>query len=493
MSSATIGAKRARTRENGHGFWRCRAMGPPWPVWRATGLSPVQEELNPTIFAVSTGQGKAGVAVIRISGAATEAVLEALTGRKFQPRHATRVWLRHPRTGHMLDDGLALWFPEGRSFTGEPVAELHIHGSVAVQKAVLGALAEMPGVQHAAAGEFTMRALRNGKLDLVQAEALADLLSAETEQQRRQAMAGFEGSLSRKIHRWSDQLLEIRAWLAADIDFADQEDASALDLGEIKRMMAELCASMKDVGGLAERTRLVNEGIRVALTGPPNVGKSSLLNALAGRDIAIVTPVAGTTRDVIETRLDIAGAYVRLFDTAGLRETADAIEQIGIARARETIGRADLVLMLSDRDPVGIEADAAGVAVQPDHAARVLHVRTKGDLLPADAALRDQALVVSATTGEGLEKLLAAMSRHIEELLAQDTITSEGVGVNERHVAAINRAVIHLQNGMALAESGVELVDEHVRLAAREMAYLLGSANTEEVLGAIFGRFCIGK
>ncbi len=323
-----------------------------------------------TIFALSSGPGPSGVAVIRLSGPAAGAALTALAGRLPPPRLATLARLRDP-AGDLLDEALVLYFAAGASFTGEEVVELQVHGGRAVVRAILKVLTEMPGLRFAAPGEFARRAFDNGRLDLPQVEALAALVAAESEGQRRQALRGTSGALGQRVELWRSWLLEAKALVAAAIDFSDEGDTAGVE-DVIRAPLAELQRDLATVLATANRGRIMTDGFRVAIVGRPNAGKSSLLNRLAGSDVAIVTEHAGTTRDVIEVRLDIGGHLVILQDTAGLRIASDPAEAIGIARARATASGADLILWLDE------EGRFEDVELPLDRP--TIRIRTKSDL-----------------------------------------------------------------------------------------------------------------
>jgi tRNA modification GTPase len=355
-----------------------------------------------TIFAQATPAGRAGIAVIRVSGPAAFAAVAGLAGGIGPPRSASVRWLRDPATGVRLDQAVVVGFPAPGSFTGEDVVELQVHGSPAVCRSVLAALGAMDGLRVAEPGEFTRRALLNGRLDLAQVEGLGDLLAAETAAQQRQALDLMGGALSRLAQGWRDELVRCLAFIEATIDFADEELPEDV-LASVVRVLGTVDAAMQhEVRGsrMAERLR---DGFEVALVGRPNVGKSTLLNALVGREAALTSAVAGTTRDVIEVRMDLRGLPVTILDTAGLRKSGGRVETLGIARARERAGAADLRVFLVDD---GVEAESLGVERQVDD----LVVLAKADLRPASDGPG-----VSGTTGQGIDALLA----RIEETLGE--------------------------------------------------------------------------
>jgi tRNA modification GTPase len=424
-----------------------------------------QAALTGTIFALSSGAPPAAVAVVRISGPRADAALAALAGSLPKPRTARLARLR--AEGEVLDNALVIRFPGPASATGEDVAELHLHGGRSVVAAVLAALGRIHGLRAAEPGEFTRRAFENGRIDLAEAEGLADLLEAETESQRRAALALAGGALSRRVDAWQARVLALAAQVEAALDFSDEDDVTPLAAGfgaELRTIGQELADDLARPP--AERLR---DGLKVVIAGPPNAGKSSLLNALVERDAAITAAVAGTTRDLIEAPVAIGGAPFLLVDTAGLRDSADAIEAIGVERARAALDSADIVLWL------GPPAEAPTQAIR---------VHAKADLGPAaDGA----DISTSATTGEGI----AALSR----LLIQRSgalLPAEGeVALNARHRAALRDAL----EGLEEAESTADLliVAEALRRARGALDRVTGKAGVENMLDALFGRFCIGK
>ena len=431
-----------------------------------------------TIFALASGAGRAGIAVIRVSGANTRDAIASLGCRLPAPRTAARVTFTHPRNAEVIDHGLLLWFPAPHSFTGEDVAELHIHGGRAVIAEMLGALAVIPGLRMAAPGEFTRRAFEHDKMDLTQAEALADLVDAETSAQARQALRQMSGELKERYDGWRARLIKALAHLETVIDFPDEDlpqDVADRLWADVRGLAAEIEGHLND-GGRGEQIR---EGLAVAIIGPPNAGKSSLLNALAGRDAAIVAASPGTTRDVIEVHLNLGGYAVTLADTAGLREAADDVEQEGIRRSLARAETADVKIAVFDGTA---PRDAATEALVD---ANTLVVINKADLLdPAQV----QGHVISAKTGAGLAGFLASLTA-----LVKSKVDTQGAAplTRARHRAALEECVVAL--GRALAAPLSELAAEDLRLAARSLGRITGRIDVEEILDVVFRDFCIGK
>lgn len=440
-----------------------------------------------TIYAPATGAGRGGVAIIRISGAAAGAALVALTGRQqWLPRRATRVRLRD-RHGAALDDALALWFPAPASFTGEDVAELHVHGGRAVSAGVLSALAGVAGLRPAEPGEFSRRAFRNGKLDLTQAEALADLVAAETAAQHRQALRQLDGALGSLYDGWRRRLVAAMALLAADIDFADEDDVPSDLHHRVRREAAALRREVEAHLADGKRGERIRDGLSVVLTGPPNAGKSSLLNALAGRDAAIVDGSPGTTRDVLEVPMDIGGLPVVLADTAGLRSAAGTVEQEGVRRARQRAAAADLrILVLDGATWPSIDAEAR--AMLDDDGLIVIN---KSDLGRITGNLRmngRQALPVSALLGHGLDALVTEIGLCLNHRFGDDATPAP---TRLRHRRLLEICGTALDRAERLEES--ELLAEELRAAATALGRIVGQVDVEEVLDVVFREFCIGK
>jgi tRNA modification GTPase len=435
-----------------------------------------------TIVALASGAGRAGVAVIRLSGPAAGDVLRALTDRDLpKPRCATRMAFCAPGSGLSLDDGLALWFPGPASFTGEDVAELHIHGGQAVIAAVIDAAVSQPGVRVAEPGEYTRRAFENGKLDLAEAEGLADLVDAETEGQRRQALRQRRGALSNVYETWRVRLIEAAALIEAEIDFPDEDLPGELSRRAgplLHALVADMDAHLND----AHRGERIRDGYRIAIIGPPNAGKSSLLNALAQREAAIVSDIPGTTRDVVEVRLVLAGYPVWIADTAGLREAADAIEAEGVRRALERAEEADLrigVVEIGQPAPPELKAALQGGDILVHSKADKVEGHKSGDFLE-----------VSALAGFGLAQLHTQLEARVADALGREEAP---VLTRARHRRLVEEARDALNRAIAAIDQGAELAAEDVRLAASAIGRLTGRIDVEDLLDEIFSSFCIGK
>ena len=437
-----------------------------------------------TIFALASGRGRAGVAVIRVSGPAAVSVAEALAGSCPPPRRAALRQLRQEAEAGdaLLDEGIILFFQEPKSFTGEDVVEFHLHGGPAVVAAVLAAIGRLPGARPAEAGEFTRRAFDNGRLDLTAVEGLADLIAAETEAQRRQALRQARGELAAVYDGWRQRLLSALAYVEAGIDFADEEvpeEVAARAHPEVSALRDEIVKALAD-NGRGERLR---DGFEIAILGEPNSGKSSLLNVLAKRDVAIVSARAGTTRDALEVHLDLDGLPVTLVDTAGLREGGDEVESEGIRRAHARAEEADLRLVLIPADvwpaiPAAVRAYAEG----PESLLAV----SKSDLLTAPPS---DVLALSVRSGQGLDALVAVLCQRAGSRLAGGEMA---VITRQRHRWALEEAMGYLDTFLA-APKAIELQAEDLRLAARALGRVTGRVEVEDVLSAIFAEFCIGK
>jgi tRNA modification GTPase len=425
--------------------------------------------MSDTIFALSSGAPPAAIGVVRISGPSAGAALRTLAGRMPSERRATFMALRDA-AGEPLDSALVLWLPGPRTATGEDVAELHCHGGRAVVTAVEAALAALPELRRATPGEFTRRAFINGRIDLAEAEGLADLLSAETELQRRSALAMAAGAFSRQVEDWRERLLTASAMVEAVLDFADEDDVAVLPLS-FSKQLGDLIA---EIGVYLARPRaeVLREGFRVVLAGPPNVGKSTLFNALVESEAAITAPIAGTTRDVLTRPVAIEGVAFLFVDTAGLRENADdMIEAIGVDRAKGQVSQADLVLWLGEeaQGPAGAW-DIEAQVDRPDH--------------PSKITPRHR---LSAVTGEGM----AALRKDLVEA-ARVTLPKPGeAALGQRQHAVLSSACEALSS--AAVERDALVIAEQLRLARRAFDSLVGRSTTEHMLDALFGRFCIGK
>jgi len=447
-----------------------------------------------TIFALASGVGRAGVAIIRLSGARAGEALQALTGRQLpEPRKAERARFCRPGLTQPLDDGLALWFPAPASFTGEDVVELQIHGGPAVIAAMQSALSALPGLRPAEAGEFTRRAFENNKLDLTAAEGLADLIAAETEAQRLQARRQYGGELGRLYDGWRDRLLRALALIEAEIDFSDEELPAGLTeqvLIDARKLDDDLKNHLAD----DRRGERLREGLYLAIVGPPNAGKSSLLNLLARRDAAIVSDIAGTTRDVIEVHLNLGGYPLNVADTAGLRSSSDAIESEGVRRALHHAAHADLKLLVLDGSDLrmeGVPVDIADGLIDDN----TLIVLNKSDLatLPFPAEIDGRPVFeVSVKTGSGVDELLAALEERVAARLSMGTGLAP---TRERHRHALEECRAALARVFAVTDphGEMELMGEDLRLAARALGRITGRIDVEDLLDVIFGEFCIGK
>jgi tRNA modification GTPase len=440
-----------------------------------------------TIFALSSGRPPAAVAVVRISGPCAGAALETLIGRVPAARRASLARVRDPATGDLIDEGLALWFPGPNSETGEDIVELQLHGGRAVIAALFAALGRFDGLRPAEAGEFTRRAFENGRMDLTAVEGLGDLVAAETEAQRRQALLQLKGLLGERAETWRQRLTEALALVEAGIDFSDEDgvpsDLTAWALELIRPLADEISDAM---AGQGERLR---EGLRVAIAGPPNAGKSTLFNRLARREAAIVSPYPGTTRDVLEVHLDLGGYPVTVLDTAGIRDTADPVEREGVRRAGEQAAGADLVLWV-------IEPTSEDIGEAASQAAWL--VINKMDL--ADPAERGrieskfnsevEVHFISSRNGLGVEQLVTSISGFAARFFTQEA----ALVTRERQRAHLREAVNALHYaGQAAKDGREEIMAEQLRLATRALGRLLGRVDVEDVLDVIFRDFCIGK
>ena len=433
-----------------------------------------------TIFALSSAPGRAGVSVIRVSGSLVRGLLDSMVRRVPPPREAVFRNIRHPRTKEPIDGALVLWFAGPASETGEDVAEFQVHGSPAVVRALLEALGEVDGCRLAEPGEFARRAFDNGRIDLAQAEGLADLVDAETEAQRRQALAQASGALSRLYEGWRTRLIEIAGLVEAAIDFSDEGDVAGAAFDEARARAARLAPEIGRHLNDGHRGEIVRDGFRVALLGPPNAGKSSLLNWLARREAAIVSAEAGTTRDVIEVKLDLGGLPVIISDTAGIRDAEGEVEREGIRRSLKAAQSANLVLWLTER---GDDSEV------PDTISREtsLVIHSKADVSPESKGIR----AISTVTAAGLDWLVSEIGRR-----AAVATRSQGEGppvTQARHRRHLNAALLALTAFTEGASEPIELRAEDLRQAASAIGRITGRVDVEDVLGEIFDRFCIGK
>lgn len=440
-----------------------------------------------TIYALASGAGVAGVAVIRLSGPAGAVVIETLTGAPPPPpRRAALRRFRDPADASAIDEGLVLWFPAPASYTGEDVAEFHIHGGSAVIEAMVGALATVEGCRQAEPGEFTRRAFESGKLDLTSAEAVADLVAAQTIAQRRQALSQYDGALAALYEGWRDRLTALLARAETAIDFADEDLPGGLKesiLVNILYIKDEIIQYIDD----QHRGERIRDGFRVAIIGAPNVGKSSLLNRIADREAAIVAETAGTTRDVIEVHMRLGGYAVIVADTAGIREAAEAIEAEGVRRAHKSAQEADLRVVMFDAGALP-NLDLLALEYVNDDAIVVLN---KSDLLVKEPPLAINGrsfCSVSAKTGAGIDEFLAALTAEVEVRLG---VSEQPPLTRARHREALEICVGALER--AAAARLPELAAEDIRLAVRAMGRITGRVDVEDVLDVIFHDFCIGK
>ncbi len=422
-----------------------------------------------TIYALASARGKAGVAVLRLSGPGSHAAIRRLCGDMPAFRRASL--RRLVSEGLELDTALVLVFPDGESFTGEASAELHLHGSIAVVQSVLRALSAIEGLRLAEPGEFTRRALENGRLDLAQVEGLADLIDAETEAQRRQALRVLSGAVGQRAEIWRKKLVRAAALIEATIDFAD-EDVPVDVTPEVSDLTRAVLGDLKREAAGAKAAERIRDGFEVAIVGAPNAGKSTLLNALAGREAAITSEFAGTTRDVIEVRMELSGLAVTLLDTAGLRQTTDPVEQMGIDRALLRAKAADLrVFLQTGEDVPGIQPMTGDIVISG-----------KADITGSG---------VSGKTGQGIPELLAAIGETLQRRTAD-----AGILTRERHRLATDRAIRAMESALTEVEKGserAEIAAAELRVAVRALEALVGRVDVEDLLDEIFSSFCIGK
>lgn len=432
-----------------------------------------------TIFAPASGSGKAAIAIIRVSGIQTRFIVETICGSLPKPRQAS---LRILSGSHgAIDRGLVLWFPAPDSFTGEDCAEFQVHGSLAVVKALLTRLAEFDVCRLALPGEFARRAFENGKMDLSEVEGLADLIDSETERQRKQALRQMEGALSARVSQWRQALLQSMALIESDIDFSDEGDIEPDTARHAAQFIEGLIADINAILKTADQGQRLREGVVVIVAGPPNAGKSTLVNALAGRDIAIVSRIAGTTRDLIEVALDLEGLPVTLIDTAGLRDSDDEIEREGIERARQKVKQADLGLWLMPPD----------FSDDPPNGPDWIRIRTKSDLVQKSSDLVSIDTSISVMTGHGMDDLRQRLFAEIEQRLG----SGDALITRERQKQALTQALLSLSQALRELQqrNDTELVAEDLRLAARHLGAIIGVVGVESMLDTLFGQFCIGK
>jgi tRNA modification GTPase len=437
-----------------------------------------------TIFALSSGRPPSAIALVRVSGSQATKIVTALAGKLPSPRMATRALLRDVGQ-RPIDDAVVLWFPGPASATGEDVAEFHVHGGRAVLAALFAALSAFDDVRSAEPGEFTRRAFENGKLDLTEAEGLDDLIHADTDRQRRQALRQLKGLLGDRARDWRARIIEASALIEAGIDFSDEGDVPAELIAPALAKVKALLAEIEEVLAGQGRSERLRDGLVVAIAGPPNVGKSTLMNQLARREVAIVSPHAGTTRDVIEVQLDLDGYPVTVIDTAGIRETDDPVEQEGVRRARARAADADLVLWL---------ADSSVASIQHDGTAPVWMVRNKIDLEAAGRPLADASgqgvFQISASRGDGLPELIAALVGFAQNYFGGSEADLIG---RTRQRKLLEETAASLRRCVQVVGQGEELAAEELRMAAHSLGRLLGRVDVEDILDVIFREFCVGK
>ncbi|RAT11342.1 MULTISPECIES: tRNA uridine-5-carboxymethylaminomethyl(34) synthesis GTPase MnmE [Lonsdalea] len=449
-----------------------------------------------TIVAQATPPGRGGVGILRISGSAASAVAQAVLGKLPRPRYADYLPFLDA-DGSVLDQGIALWFPNPNSFTGEDVLELQGHGGPVILDLLLKRILTLPGLRIARPGEFSERAFLNDKLDLAQAEAIADLIDASSEQAARSAVNSLQGAFSSRIHQLVETLTQLRIYVEAAIDFPDEE-IDFLSDGKIEAQLNTVIADLNGVRAEARQGSLLREGMKVVIAGRPNAGKSSLLNALAGREAAIVTDIAGTTRDVLREHIHIDGMPLHIIDTAGLRDANDEVERIGIERAWQEIEQADRVLFMVD----GTTTEASEpAALWPEFMARlpktlpITVVRNKADITGETLGIEDVSIHslirLSARTGEGVDLL----RNHLKESMGFTISTESGFLARRRHLQALESAAEHLEQGrdqLVSAYAG-ELLAEELRLSQQALSEITGEFTSDDLLGRIFSSFCIGK
>jgi tRNA modification GTPase len=440
---------------------------------------------NETIFALSSGRPPAAIAIVRISGPQARTALANLCGKVPEPRTVHVATLRDSK-GNAIDESVALFFPAPHSATGEDIAEFQIHGGRAVIAALFEAFGKIEGLRPAEPGEFTRRAFENGKLDLTEAEGLDDLIHADTDRQRRQALRQLKGLLGEKAESWRRQIIEASALVEAGIDFSDEGDVSAELIAPALKKISALKSEIEETLAASAQSERLRDGLVVAIAGPPNAGKSTLLNRLARREAAIVSPHAGTTRDAIEIHLDLDGYPVTLIDTAGIRDTHDPVEQEGVRRARERARSADLVLWLvdaSDAVPPEIDGELKGLPIWI--------ARNKIDIANTVAPKSSgEVFDISASRGDGVQELVARLISFAQEFFAS---SEDGIVSRARHRTLLQETADSLQRAAVAAGQGDELLAENLRIAVHSLGRLTGRVDVEDVLDVIFREFCIGK
>lgn len=435
-----------------------------------------------TIFALSSGQPPAGLAVIRLSGPLSSKVLEKLCGSLTPHRQAGLRLIHDLEDGEIIDQALTLWFPGPNSFTGEDCVEFHCHGGRAVIEKMLSVLSNINGCRLAEPGEFTQRAFGNGKIDLLEVEGLSDLISADTESQRKLAFNHFSGKVSSRFSDWRERLIRVRAFIEAELDFADEEDVPGSISDQVWLTVQTLIAEMEKGIESSRRGEQIRRGYSIVLVGPPNSGKSSLLNCLAQRDVAIVTPIAGTTRDSIDVLLDLEGYSVRVTDTAGLRETDDEIEKIGIGRTIDKIEEADLLIVFNSDGPK-TDYESAG---------NTINIWNKSDLLEDDEKDTIRArydVLVSARSEEGISDLINLIKKCASEGFSD---TEDILVTRQRHLGLLREGISSLRQSLDESKD-IELRSEDLRLASQALGRIIGTIDIEDMYDKIFREFCIGK
>jgi tRNA modification GTPase len=437
-----------------------------------------------TIYALSSGQGRAGVAVIRVSGSEAREVLIGIAGKLPEPRFASLRALKSIDSLELIDQALVLWLPGPNTVTGEDMAEFHVHGSPAVVTRLFAEFSKFKNVGPAGAGDFTRRAFENGRMDLVEVEGLADLLGSQTEAQRRLAMRQFMGEASAVYESWRAQLTSALAMLEAAIDFVDEDDVVQDAWNHVKPNVEKLRSELNEALRLSSQAGAVRDGLKLVIAGPPNAGKSSLMNWLVGREAAIVSSIAGTTRDVVERVIDFHGLALVVSDTAGLRaKTGDVIEAVGIDRAKSEVRDADVL--------VWVTAPDVTVEIGPERVPDIV-VFNKVDLLPEESSRvrNDSEFHVSVKNGHGLNQLTDSLKNLIQQ---RASVANNAIVVRDRHVAAVKETIRQLNDSLEDEKRPLELIAEDLRKATRALASITGRIDVEDLLGKIFSEFCIGK